>query len=157
MKFIIKRLTWMLPTFFGITILVFYLLSLAPHDPVDALLSLQGIDEGGKNYEEAYNKQYYNMGLNMPIFYISIVPNYFPKNLNLIASKRERQLYDDLLKKRINHELIENYLNYSFVANRIKNLLVNKKTRFVQYRFHYNKNGGIQNPFALSYLEMAWT
>ena len=44
-KYILKRLLLMIPTFFGVTVVVYLLMSLAPGSPMDAFLSVPGITE----------------------------------------------------------------------------------------------------------------
>ena len=43
LKYILKRILVAIPTFFGITILAYFILNLAPGSPLDALLADPGI------------------------------------------------------------------------------------------------------------------
>ena len=61
-KYILKRLLLMLPTFFGVTIVVYFLMSLAPGSPMDAFLSVPGITEA----ELLRIKE--SLGLDKPVF-----------------------------------------------------------------------------------------
>lgn len=112
MTYFIKRLVWVIPTFLGITILVFYLLSLSPSDPAESMLILQGIEEQSDQHEAAYEEQYQTLGLDMPLFYISVLPNYFPKDLTSVNTRAERELMKSMLKKRYNHQFIVEYLDF---------------------------------------------
>lgn len=61
-KYILKRLLLMIPTFFGVTIVVYLLMSLAPGSPMDAFLSVPGITE----VELLRIKE--SLGLDKPVF-----------------------------------------------------------------------------------------
>ena len=61
-KYILKRLLLMLPIFFGVTIVVYFLMSLAPGSPMDAFLSVPGITET----ELLRIKE--SLGLDKPVF-----------------------------------------------------------------------------------------
>lgn len=61
-KYILKRLLLMIPTFLGVTIVVYFLMSLAPGSPMDAFLSVPGITE----VELLRIKE--SLGLDKPVF-----------------------------------------------------------------------------------------
>ena len=61
-KYILKRLLLMIPTFFGVTVVVYLLMSLAPGSPMDAFLSAPGIKEA----ELLRIKE--SLGLDKPVF-----------------------------------------------------------------------------------------
>ena len=61
-KYILKRLLLMIPTFFGVTVVVYLLMSLAPGSPLDAFLSVPGITEA----ELLRIKE--SLGLDKPVF-----------------------------------------------------------------------------------------
>ena len=61
-KYILKRLLLMIPTFFGVTVVVYLLMSLAPGSPMDAFLSVPGITEA----ELLRIKE--SLGLDKPVF-----------------------------------------------------------------------------------------
>lgn len=61
-KYILKRLLLMIPTFLGVTIVVYLLMSLAPGSPMDAFLSVPGITEA----ELLRIKE--SLGLHKPVF-----------------------------------------------------------------------------------------
>ena len=61
-KYILKRLLLMIPTFFGVTIVVYLLMSLAPGSPMDVFLSVPGITEA----ELLRIKE--SLGLDKPVF-----------------------------------------------------------------------------------------
>lgn len=61
-KYVLKRLLLMIPTFLGVTIVVYLLMSLAPGSPMDAFLSVPGITEA----ELLRIKE--SIGLDKPVF-----------------------------------------------------------------------------------------
>ncbi|NLU11251.1 MAG: ABC transporter permease [Tepidanaerobacter acetatoxydans] len=62
--YIIKRLVYILPLVFGITVFTFLLTSLAPGDPVEVILRSRGIDPNKETIEVFREK----MGLNCPLY-----------------------------------------------------------------------------------------
>jgi len=60
-KFILKRLALVVPTFLGITLLVFALIRLIPGDPVEALSGERGMTE------ERYRRLIHEFGLDRPL------------------------------------------------------------------------------------------
>ncbi|MGK0313804.1 MAG: peptide/nickel transport system permease protein [Saprospiraceae bacterium] len=56
--------------------LAFYLKNNVPSDPVEIILSLQGIDETDEDFSEAYDAKMIELGMNLPSFYFSIQSNY---------------------------------------------------------------------------------
>jgi ABC-type dipeptide/oligopeptide/nickel transport system permease component len=59
--FILKRLALVVPTFLGITLLVFALIRLVPGDPVEALSGERGMTE------ERYQRLVHEFGLDRPL------------------------------------------------------------------------------------------
>lgn len=76
LKYIVKRILLFIPTLFLVSCLAFYLKNNVPSDPVETLLTLQGIDESKEEFPEAYEAKAAEMGMNLPIFYFSIQSNY---------------------------------------------------------------------------------
>lgn len=60
-KYVIKRLLIMIPVFFGVTVLVFFLSNLAPGSPVDAMVTPEMTMED-------IERMYVNMGLDKPLY-----------------------------------------------------------------------------------------
>ena len=61
LTFLLKRLGLVLPTFIGITLLVFSLIRLLPGDPVEALSGERGMDA------ERYQRLLHQFGLDRPL------------------------------------------------------------------------------------------
>jgi peptide/nickel transport system permease protein len=74
--YIAKRILLFIPTLFLVSCLAFYLKNNVPSDPVETLLSLQGIDETKAEFSEAYDAKRIEMGMNLPSFYFSIQSHY---------------------------------------------------------------------------------
>ena len=61
LAFLLKRLALVVPTFLGITLLVFALIRLIPGDPVEALSGERGMTE------ERYRRLVHEFGLDRPL------------------------------------------------------------------------------------------
>src|SRR3954470_14653030 len=61
LRFIVTRLALVVPTFIGITLLVFSLIRLIPGDPVEALSGERGMDP------ERYRRLIHEFGLDRPL------------------------------------------------------------------------------------------
>ena len=61
-KYILKRLLLSVPTFLGVTVAVYFLMSLAPGSPLDAFLSVPGITDA------ELNRIHESLGLDKPVF-----------------------------------------------------------------------------------------
>src|SRR6185295_19498410 len=62
LSFILKRLALVVPTFLGITILVFGLIRLIPGDPVEAMSGERGMTQ------ERYERLIHEFGLDRPLY-----------------------------------------------------------------------------------------
>ena len=74
--YIAKRVLLFIPTLFLVSCLAFYLKNSVPSDPVETLLSLQGIDETKAEFSAAYDAKKIELGMNLPSFYFSIQSHY---------------------------------------------------------------------------------
>lgn len=95
LKFIIKRVLLALPTFFGVTLVVYILSSLAPGSPADIIAS------AGNLSEEAYEALKTSMGLDKPILvrYLLWLTDLLQGNLGISLSGNQPVAY--LLSQRI--------------------------------------------------------
>jgi peptide/nickel transport system permease protein len=94
LRYVLKRLLLFIPTFFGISILVFLLSAQVPGDP--AALSLQGRQAGSELKGSAPSQKHYKevrkrMGLDAPLFYFSIGDRTVPDTLHRIPDPQERE------------------------------------------------------------------
>ncbi len=56
--------------------IAFFLKNNVPSDPVETLLSLQGVDDSSEAFIVAYDEKVIELGMNLPLFYFSIQSNY---------------------------------------------------------------------------------
>jgi len=98
-RYVLARILLMIPTFIVVCLVSFYLYHNSGSDPVHSLLALRGVieTEVPLNYEEEYRATAKELNRDLPLFYVSMVPNYFPKNLNYIVNPREKELARNLL------------------------------------------------------------
>jgi peptide/nickel transport system permease protein len=68
-----------------------------PQDPVALLLNQRGLDSDATN-EALYKKAYFDLGLDNPNFYFSVVPQHFPRNINRYYNSDDRALIKQLLR-----------------------------------------------------------
>ena len=76
--YIIRRLLWAIPVLFGVSILVFLVLRLAPQDPIDALLGLRYDEEIAERLRSKYG---YDRPLHVQ--YVKYVQNLFQGDLGV--------------------------------------------------------------------------
>jgi len=68
-----------------------------PQDPVVSLMSFRGVDVSIQ-HDDIYEKVYKELNLDLPGFYFSVRPNYYPKTVNHIPDPKKKDLYKKLLK-----------------------------------------------------------
>lgn len=93
LRYLVKRVLWFIPTLFAITLLGFIITLQAPGDPVDALLKASGNENGEMNYAntEAQRRLWrHKLGLDLPVFYISVTSAAEPDTLYKIPDNLER-------------------------------------------------------------------
>lgn len=81
-----------------------------PQDAATALVTMRGGEEGEKQ-EETYEAVYKELALDKPDFYFSLVPNTFPRTLNIISSKEQRKLVKKLLVSGNSYDEISKFLS----------------------------------------------
>ena len=79
--YIIKRVALIFPMLIIISIIAFFMSKATPNDGVTSILMLRGIDPTDID-EDTYTKTYRSLDYHLPIFYFSIKPAHYPKNLN---------------------------------------------------------------------------
>ncbi len=113
LRYIIIRLLLILPTLFIICAISFFLFQLSGSDPVDGLLSVRGLrssDERSIDYEQEYRAAASELGTDQPLFYISLVPHYYPDTLHRISFPKEAELARDLLQEYREWDKIQAYM-----------------------------------------------
>ncbi len=92
-QLVLNRLLFLVPTIFIILCVAFMLQQAAPGDEVLSNLRLDGINVNlsQSEYKEAYQRQATLMNRDLPPFYWSVRPHYFPDSLYRIIPKSYRQ------------------------------------------------------------------
>lgn len=83
-RYLIKRLLWVFPVLLGSTLIIFFILHLAPGDPVRLMI-------GSRATPEDYARAYQQLGLDqpLPIQYLTFMGNIFQGDLGYSIIKRE--------------------------------------------------------------------
>lgn len=110
LKYILKRILLFIPTLFIICIIAFIVNNLAPGDPVTRLL--QGEAEKPENrafYSMRYQQVRHQLGLDLPLFYFSVLTLADPDTLYKISNAQERRNLNVLLRNYGNWNEISSY------------------------------------------------
>ena len=76
-RFLFKRIVLFLPTLFIVVLIAFFLSKLVPGDPVESLMTMQGISPESPIAGKEYARIYHKLHLNEPTFYFSVLPNFY--------------------------------------------------------------------------------
>lgn len=95
MNYLLKRLLWSIPTLFAVVIIGFVLLVYSPGDPLETVIGISA-DEDPLNpnsqYIEKQKKDWEEkLGLNLPLFYVTIQSASLPDTLYKIGNKKEKE------------------------------------------------------------------
>jgi peptide/nickel transport system permease protein len=100
MRFIVKRLLWCIPTLLAIVMVGFILQVYTPGDPVNTILGIAANDDPLKPaslHTEKQRKDWENkLGLNLPLFNISIQSGVLPDTLYRVTDKKEKKIIYNL-------------------------------------------------------------
>lgn len=110
LEYILKRLLWFIPTLLLVTLLGFLLLVSAPGDPLDQLVPALS----SKNPEEYRAQRAYwskQLGLDLPVFYVSVKQWSEPDNLYKIKDPERLKVYKHLLSQTGNQVSVKTFLN----------------------------------------------
>jgi peptide/nickel transport system permease protein len=114
-KYILKRLTYFIPTLVIISLITFGLSKITPGDPVKLALGNKdnGGDAGQAQEKMANEKAYYekaeNLGLNLPTFYFGLGTLAEPDTMYKIVKRSDRETLEDLTSQYGNWDLIQLY------------------------------------------------
>lgn len=111
-SYIIKRILVFVPTILLIAFFSFYLFKKSPDDPVVSLLNIEGFKVENvaiSDYQNEYAKLAKSLNLDLPEFYFSIVPSYYPDTLHHVLEKKDKNLVTELLGEFNNWESVEAY------------------------------------------------
>ena len=114
LKSTIKKLGYFIPTLVIVSLVAFFLSKLAPGDPVahyvppiDALAP--GSSTTVSYYEKQYSKYSKELGLDLPLFYLSLESTAYPDTFHQIILPRQRDLLDKLVSQYGNWPEIQEY------------------------------------------------
>ena len=110
-QFLLKRIALFIPTLLLVALTAFILSKLVPGDPAESMLALQGITPDNPRSGQEYARHYTTLHLNKPLFYCSLKPDFYPKNINALTDRDQRHLVQTLLKQKITYPAIQKYLD----------------------------------------------
>lgn len=113
-SYFLKRLLLFIPTLLAISLLAFALSKLAPGDPVEMLLRGETNFQSGPWGDVAFTNRLYrqtaaSLGLDKPVFYLSLLPASYPDTLSKILVKDHRETLRKLVAQHGNWPKIESY------------------------------------------------
>jgi len=79
-----------------VSFLAFYLKNNVPSDPVETLLTLQGVDESKEEYPEAYEIKAEELGMHLPTFYFSVQSDFTSWMYGYNGGNLEKRFASDL-------------------------------------------------------------
>jgi peptide/nickel transport system permease protein len=110
LKYIFQRLLYFIPTLLVISVIVFGLSKLTPGDPVDNKLQINPESNSTAGFsDEMYQEVARELGLDKPVFYVTVTARAFPKDLYLILRKDQRTATENLIKQYGNFDEIQTF------------------------------------------------
>lgn len=112
LSYVLKRLLLFIPAILILGLFSFYLFQKSPGDTIDSLLRVDGYDYeiNHEDYKKEYKKLAKELHRDLPVFYFSIIPSYYPDTLHKVVVKQERKVLVDLLKHHQDWNLISNFI-----------------------------------------------
>src|SRR3954462_6958262 len=113
LRYIVKRIFIFIPTLLVISLLGFIISINAPGDPVERMVSSAqaGGEMGSQTINQIEQKIFWRkkLGLDLPVFYVSLTSLSRPDTLYKIYDKDEKEAQDRLISKFGNWDEIQNY------------------------------------------------
>lgn len=113
MNYLFKRLLWSIPTLFAVVIIGFILSLYGPGDPVDTLMGIGSNEDPLKPHSQYLEKQKKDweekLGLNLPLFYLTIQSSSLPDTLYKYGNRSEKSIIRSLCLKSGNPEFVSEY------------------------------------------------
>lgn len=113
LQYVLKRVLIFIPTLVVISLLTFVLSQLAPGDPVEQMLNQNPGSEGQGSQklatEQAYQELRHDLGLDLPIFYLTITNATSSDTLYKIPKRRHRESLERLSYDYGNWEDVQRY------------------------------------------------
>jgi peptide/nickel transport system permease protein len=136
MRYLVKRLLWSIPTLLAVVVIGFVLLVNTPGDPVNTILHLSSDDDpllsSNANVERQRKEWEEKLGLNLPLFYVTMQSNAIPDSLFKITDPKERDIIKVLSVKTGNAEQVLLYRDALNVFHSV--FLAEIKTIPLEYR-----------------------
>ncbi len=97
LEYVLKRFFSFVPTLFMVALILFFIKTILPGDPVDKMMLVDGeLDIASITYISEYRKVQQRLGLNKPTFYFAIVPRSYPSNRwDIIPLSSREKVIDD--------------------------------------------------------------
>jgi peptide/nickel transport system permease protein len=115
LKYILRCILIFIPTLIVITLLGFIISVNAPGDPVERMVvaAQSGGEVGSQTVNQIEQKKFWRkkLGLDLPIFYVSLTSLSRPDTLYKIYDKSEKESLDRLISKFGNWDQIQDYYN----------------------------------------------
>ncbi len=113
LKRIIKKLGYFLPTLVVVSLVAFFLSKMAPGDPVEHYVppidELPSSSYSVSSYEKQYIKYARELGLDRPLFYLSLESMAYPDTFHQIVLPRQKELLDKLVGQYGNWSEVQEY------------------------------------------------
>ncbi|KXK36733.1 MAG: ABC transporter permease [Bacteroidetes bacterium OLB9] len=100
----------LVPTLFFVLVAAFFLSKAVPGDQAESMMQLQGIRPESSNADSEYTRIYTELGLHLPTFYFSVLPDFYPDNVHAITDRIQREWTTDMLHQKVPSEYVEAFL-----------------------------------------------
>ncbi len=114
--YIVKRLLFFIPTLVLISLISFFLMKMAPGDPVLSYMELDGeevvLDINNSVFKNSYKRYHKTLNLDKPQFYFSLKPSNYPRSFPQIIDNRYDKLYKALLSQHSDNNDAINYIHH---------------------------------------------
>jgi len=131
LRYIVRRILFFIPTLIAISLFAFTINVIAPGDPIDRLVSsaYDGRKAGTKSGSLKKQKKLWSekLGLDLPLFYLSITSLSFPDTLFRIYDKDERYVLARMIDQYGNWNEIQAYYKSLLRLNDFNNNLLLKR------------------------------
>lgn len=155
LMYIIKRILWFIPTLFVVTLIGFVLLANAPGNPVDSLVNTNSGSafKTGSSIEQQKTYWRKQLGLDLPLFYISVTTQAEPDTLYKIYDDEKLKVYKALLHRSGNAEMVSGYLNTVKQCLELYENSLQEEAQLYPESFNYNKKQFLAISISLSALD----
>ena len=109
-RYLINRIILILPTLLLVMLASFAISRFIPGDKAESMMALQGINPDSPVADKEYKRLYTELGLDLPTFYFSIVPEFYPDNANAIHNLKWKNQIRELLQQKCRYDDIQKFL-----------------------------------------------